>query len=258
MLAEAADRSGRGENRGLEGGRPARRRRRGTTPRLESSRRFPRFQLLQRPSVVSGHPPRTRNELTAATRLTRFAAAARLNALAELQPAGAPQRQTTPPMGASTASQPLKRQAARTSLLLVLLASGCFAGACAARSTPAGGSGKLLPPSRHSPRVLLQQTCVCPDPEAATSSCAAGDQAERDNLLRGVLQFCTRLGFAAATCCPNMPINDPKWQLWSNCLWYVLALRVLPGAGVRHARKLSMLQGVSACRQTSAFCLTTV
>jgi hypothetical protein len=68
----------------------------------------------------------------------------------------------------------------------------------------------------------LLQTCTCPAADAAISTCSTVAQNEQDNLLRAVLQYCTRTGWAPANCCPQMPINDPKWPQWAACLWWVL------------------------------------
>ena len=112
-------------------------------------------------------------------------------------------------------------------VLAVLLLAGCRAGAEAARTgrtggaaaaaaaAAAGGRRQLQSPAR----ALLQQTCTCPATDAAETTCGQGAQSEKDTLLRAVVQYCTRLGFAPATCCPNMPINESKWQLWTACLW---------------------------------------
>jgi hypothetical protein len=70
-----------------------------------------------------------------------------------------------------------------------------------------------------------QQPCgTCPAEDAgkaaAKTSCQQAQQSDRDTLLRAAVQFCPRLGFTPATCCPAMPVSDTsKWALWAACLW---------------------------------------
>ena len=102
--------------------------------------------------------------------------------------------------------------------LLILLAAGSSVASAAAAP---GGRRQL----RAQGRSMQQQPCgTCPADDAgkaaAKTACQQAPQSDRDTLLRTAVQFCPRLAFTPATCCPAMPVSDaPKWTLWVACLW---------------------------------------
>lgn len=114
------------------------------------------------------------------------------------------------------------RAPAHSLLILALLAIATTRAGAAwpweAPAVPTAAAGGRRQLRAGTSRGLLQ-LCTCPAPEAAISTCSSVAQTERDSLLRSVLQYCTRTGWAPANCCPQMPISDPKWPQWAACLW---------------------------------------
>ena len=120
--------------------------------------------------------------------------------------------------------------AAAVALLLWALVAASSGVVAAARTAPgdaaalarsislrgSDASGQLPRPALR----LLQQCGICPAADAAQATCHAVPQADQDTLLRTAVQYCSRQGFAAAICCPSLPVNDSsKWTQWAACFW---------------------------------------
>lgn len=93
----------------------------------------------------------------------------------------------------------------------------------AARSS-GRASASSMPGTPGGRRSLRQQQCgICPADAAAASTCALASAADKKQLLRTAIQFCSELAFSPASCCVSMPTSNPQqWSVWSACLWWVL------------------------------------
>lgn len=142
-------------------------------------------------------------------------------------------------MAALAAGGRLRGRPWSSALLPLVLVAGLAAGSLADHDFAAASSaGRTTSPASRGSlgrRALLVDQCgICPAADAAISTCATVSLADKRQLLRTAIQFCSDLAISPASCCVSMPTSNPQqWGLWSACLWWVLAFWLRSGNAFR-------------------------